>query len=126
MHVLFHVESIMLIGVRGNLVCLISNFFKPEIERGVFDYILLYVERSYLMVINELYILAYVNDFILFVSISTQTKMSLNYAGTYGGVIFLVWSIHTGFYSYYVDYDEVSLTLVLLFITLLTKNIIAD
>jgi hypothetical protein len=51
--------------------------------------------------------------------------MILNYADTYGGVIFLVWSIHTGFYSYYVDYDEVSWTLVLLFITLLT-NTIAD
>jgi hypothetical protein len=50
----------------------------------------------------------------------THTKKSLNYADTYGGVIFLVWSIHTGFYSYYVDYDEVSCTLVPLFITLLT------
>jgi len=92
----------------------------------VLDYILLHVERSYLTVINELCILAYVNDFIIFISISTHTKMSLNYADTYGGVIFLVWSIHTGFYSYYIDYDEVSWTLVLLFITLLTKNIIAD
>jgi hypothetical protein len=52
--------------------------------------------------------------------------MSLNYADTYGGVMFLVWSIHTGFYSCYVDYDEVTWTLVSLFITLLTKNITAD
>ena len=29
-----------------------------------------------------------------------HTKMSLNYADTYGGVIFLVWSIHTDLYSY--------------------------
>jgi hypothetical protein len=86
----------------------------------VLDYILLHVERSYLMVINELCILAYVNVFILFISISVYTKMSLNYADTCGGVIFLVRSIHTGFYSYYIDYDEVSWTLVLLFITLLT------
>jgi len=46
MHVLFHIESIMLIRVRRNLVCLISIFFKPEVERGVLDYILLHVERS--------------------------------------------------------------------------------
>lgn len=117
---LSHVETIVLIRVRRNLVCLISNFLKPEIERGALDHILLHVERSYFMVINELCILAYVNDFILFISIFTHTKKSMNYADTYGGVIFLVWSIHTGFYSYYVDYDEVSWTLVLLFITLLT------
>jgi len=75
----------------------------------VLDYILLHVDRGHLMVINELCILAYVNDFILFISISTHTKMSLNYADTYGGMIFLVWNIHTGFFSYSVDYDEVSL-----------------
>jgi len=45
--------------------------------------------------------------------------MSLNYADTYGVVIFLVWSIHTGLYSYSFDYDGVSWTLRVLFITLL-------
>jgi hypothetical protein len=110
MHVLFHVESIMLIWVRRNLVCLISNFLKPEIERGVLDYILLHVERHYLIVINELCILTYVNDILFSLSlsffflsfpppISTDTKMSFSYADTCGGVIILVWSIHTGLYS---------------------------
>jgi hypothetical protein len=73
MHVFFHVESIVLIRVRKNF-CLISNFLKSELERGVLDYILLHVERSYLIVINELCILAYVNDFILFISISTHIQ----------------------------------------------------
>jgi hypothetical protein len=72
--VLCHVESIMLIRVRRNLVCWISNFLKPKIERGVLGDVLLHYERSYLIVINELCILVYFNYFILFISISTHKK----------------------------------------------------